>query len=370
MFSVSPASVLVEGSAGPGPRHNAALPSLLRCPDGSLLLAHRIGTHKNSADGTQWLWRSVDEGKSWARVPFSFAKRPLVEFRTAALSDIGGDQIAMLLTWLDHPDETAPLVNAKTEGLLPIHIGWTVSSNCGETWTSLREINVSPLVQPAGNGPMLRLPNGELLVAFETYKHYDDPSPWSAGAGIAISPDEGRTWLPKVIAADATHRLSYYDQHVRVLRDGTLLSLMWVDDRGRPGMSEIWAMRSTDTGLTWSAPAPTGIQGQYSTAIALNDGRWLMFYVLRHDDPSIRMAVGSPDGGSWETCDECKLYAQRTDDLTSSKGKGYAAYLQGMAKWTFGWPSAVRVPGGGVLASYYAGEGDHSSVFLAKVAAR
>src|SRR5437773_12295362 len=122
---IGKARILCEGSPTPGPAHNVAFPNVFRCGDGSLLLVHRVGAQKNSATGELWVWHSRDDGKSWIRVPFSSknpAEKP-ADFRPASLSDIGHGQIAMLLTWIDHPDDSPLLVNPKTEGLLPIHIG-------------------------------------------------------------------------------------------------------------------------------------------------------------------------------------------------------------------------------------------------------
>ena len=33
----------------------------------------------------------------------------------------------------------------------------------------------------------------------------------------------------------------------------------------------------------------------------------------------------------------------------------------------FGWPSALQLPSGEILASYYAGEGDRSSIYLRRL---
>lgn len=363
-----------EGTPSPSPRHNAGLPSLLLCPDGSLLLAHRIGTHKNSRDGTQFLWRSRDQGKTWSSVGFPFTTTPsgaAAELRTAALSNLGDGRIAMLLTWIIHPNDTAPLVNPDTQGLLPIHIGWTVSTDNGGAWSSLQEIDVEPFVQPCGNGPLLRLPNGRLLAAFESYKHYDDPAPWSSRSAVILSEDNGRTWAkPLVVACDPAHVLSFWDQNIQLLADGTLISLIWADDRNRPGASEIYCSRSHDFGETWTTPGPIGISGQHSKPLLLPDSRLLLFYVVRHGDSAIRIAVSSDQGGNWRTNDDWLLYSQRANDLAALEDRGhgeYAAYLQGMGQWSFGWPSAVVLEDGQILASYYAGHGDRSSVYVRRL---
>ena len=355
---------LFEGTPAPGPTHNAGLPSLLVCPDRTLLLAHRVGSHKNSGDGTQFLWRSRDGGKVWARIPFPFATTPSGasgEFRTAALSDIGRGRIAMLLTWIDHPNETAPLSNPKTEGLLPLHIGWTASSDNGLTWDSLREIPVAPFTQPCGNGPVLRLcPMGAC------WRHSNSTNPTTIPLrGRPVRPSHFRpttemSWAPpRIVAADPAHVRSYWDQHIQILADGTLLGLIWTDDRSQPGRSEITRVISRDGGASWSRPEATGLSGQYSVPLELPDSSLMLFYVVRHGDSAIRIAL-SPDGGeTWRRRDDWVLYSQANNDLARIEGGNFAAYLQSMGRgWSFGWPSRPSLRPGEVLAAYYSGEGD------------
>lgn len=365
--------LLFEGALAPGPAHNLAFPSLLICPDGSILLAHRVGRTKNSADGTQRLWRSGDAGVRWQPVRFPFLATPAGqpgEFRTLALSRIGPTRIAMLLTWIDHPvgKGDVPLSNAITGGLLPIHIGWSYSDDSGSTWSELGEIKPAPLVQPCGNGAMLRMSDGRLMVAFETYKEFDDPAPWSSRSVVMTSVDDGRTWQPpQIVAADPEQFVFYWDQHVHQLQDGTVIDMPWVDDRRKPSRSEIFLVRSVDGGRTWAKPEPTGISGQYSTVVELADGRLLLLYVQRTGEPSIRIRKSNDGGRSWDPTDSLVLHSQTADDLAAASKQSYEDYLRNMARWSFGWPTAVELPNGGLLVSYYVGEDDRSSVMLARV---
>ena len=67
----------------------------------------------------------------------------------------------------------------------------------------------------------------------------------------------------------------------------------------------------------------------------------------------------SPDGA---------LYAQAANDLARVKDGNFAAYLQTMGSWTFGWPAAIALGPHEVLAAYYAGEGNRSSIYLRRIA--
>jgi hypothetical protein len=361
-----------EGSAQPCRTSNAAFPSLVNCGNRTLLMAHRVGTEKNSADGTQYLWRSVDDGRTWSRIPFPLSPAEnglLREYRTAALSMIGEGRVGMLLTWLDHFDALSPLANPETGGLIPLHIGWTESIDSGMSWAPIREITVSPAVQPCGNGPMVRLPTGRLLAAFETYKHWDDPTPWSAQSLVVASDDNGETWkTPIVVAADPEMNRFYWDHHLLVLNDGTLLDVCFSDDARKPGVSDIYVTRSRDDGETWSTAAPTGIQGQFSEVHQMPDGRLAIFYVVRTGNPSIRVRIGGADGQSWQSDDALILHSQQHDDLENSRNGDFSEYLDTMASWTFGWPSAVRLTATEWLAAYYVGRGNQSSIRLSRLA--
>jgi len=146
-----------------------------------------------------------------------------------------------------------------------------------------------------------------------------------------------------------------------------VIDMPWVDDRRKPSRSEIFLVRSVDGGRTWAKPEPTGISGQYSTVVELADGRLLLLYVQRTGEPSIRIRKSNDGGRSWDPTDSLVLHSQTADDLAAASKQSYEDYLRNMARWSFGWPTAVELPNGGLLVSYYVGEDDRSSVMLARV---
>jgi sialidase-1 len=347
--------------------HNAAFPSLVRCPDGSILLAHRVGSKKNSADGTQSLWRF--DGRQWQRqdLELSCALPPLRELRTAALSNLGDDKLSMLLTWIDHPNVSSPISNPDTEGLLPIQIGFTVSNDSGVTWSQVSEIPVHPFEQPCGNGPVRRGRDGRWVAAFEIYKHYADPSPWSSRAATVCSLDHGRTWRrPRVLAEDPALQICYWDLHLVTLKDGRLLGLGWLDDRRQPGRSVTYWIESSD-GEAWSSPRSTGIEGQFIDLLEMADGRVVLCYVTRTGRPAIRIRVTNADPSAWTKAADHFVYEQDRDDLRDAASGGFGNYLQGMSRWSFGWPSIVPLDENRLLVAFYSGWEDFSGIQLAEI---
>jgi hypothetical protein len=363
--------LLVEGTHEPSPQANAALPSMLNCGDGVLLLVYRLVTQKNTADGTLRLLRSEDNGANWLPVPMNWPQpdqAELREYRTGALSHIGKNRIAMVVTWLDHVDQESPIANAETGGLVPVAIGWIESTDKGLTWSNIRPISTAPQVQACGNGAMIRLPDGQLAVAFETYKHWDDRTPWSARAFLVRSSDDGKTWnMPTVIAADDAHHRHYWDQTLHTTSDGALLSIGWMDDDRHIGQSQITAAHSHDNGTTWSNCVPIGVAGQFAELVELPAGNLLMVYVLRAGDPSIRMRSLNADGQTPVDSEEFILYSQLRDDSAAVDKEGFGQYMQSMSTWSFGWPTVTRLEDGSLLCAYYVGQGHQSSIWLARL---
>jgi sialidase-1 len=366
-LSVTHRATLFEDRNSDSRYHNAAFPSLVRCPDGSILLAHRVGSKKNSADGKQLLWRF--DGREWQRqsLQLSCALPPLRELRTAALSNLGDEKLSMLVTWIDHPDPSCPIANPETEGLLPVHIGFTVSADSGVTWSPVSEIPVHPLEQPCGNGPVRRGQDGRWVAAFEVYKHYADASPWSARAAAVCSLDNGCTWLsPQIIAQDPALQICYWDLHLVTLKEGRWLGLGWLDDRQHPGQSATYWVQSTD-GENWSPPRKTGIEGQFIDLLELPDGRLILCYVTRAEHPAIRIRVVDADPLSWPEAVDHFVYEQDRNDLADADRGSFGDYLRGMSQWSFGWPSLLLLDEDRLLVAFYSGGDDFSGIRLAEV---
>lgn len=76
-------------------------------------------------------------------------------------------------------------------------------------------------------------------------------------ANISHSTDGGRSWGPARLMVDAGERHIASGHRLTVLGDGTLLDVYsLVDFRTSPSTKTLRAVRSTDSGLSWTAPIP------------------------------------------------------------------------------------------------------------------
>ena len=146
------------------PRAFSTFPALTPLADGSLLATYRVGSSKDSADGTIELKRSDDGGQSWSapETPFATTLNGLNgSIRVGYVTDLGNGHLLLAAMWVDrqtYPGQ--PLFNEETEGCLPMEIVLADSHDLGRTWTDWRVVPVpSDVGPPSLTNPVLILPS-------------------------------------------------------------------------------------------------------------------------------------------------------------------------------------------------------------------
>jgi len=181
------------------PRAFSTFPALTPLADGSLLATYRVGSSKDSADGTIELKRSDDGGQSWSvlETPFATTLNGLNgSLRVGYVTDLGNGHLLLAAMWVDrqtYPEQ--PLFNEETEGCLPMEIVLADSHDLGRTWSDWRVVSVPPDVGPPSlTNPVLVLPSGRLALSIETNKTYLDRGQWLQRVVYLYSEDQGQTW--------------------------------------------------------------------------------------------------------------------------------------------------------------------------------
>jgi len=365
-------TVAYEDRNPESPRRYASHPSLTRLTDGRLLLVHRVGSTKSGPDGNLHFAESTDDGRTWTPLGLAFDSslngRPR-ELRSGMVCKIEPGRLLLVVGVVDRSDPEAPLINVQTEGALPMSLWLSESTNNGASWAPLRELDVSPMIQPFPESPPILLPDGRLAIIFETYKTYTDSGPWVHKQGMIFSSDGGRTWgKPNLIPIEIEGEPVHWDHRMVVLPDDTVLDLFWIDSRETRFDNWIYSLTSADFGHTWTKPTATGIRGQRAVPLVLADGRVLMIYVYRDTPPSIRGRLSEDGGKTWEAAEESVLYAHTVEDRQASESTtNFAEYLRSMKSWSFGCPSAVQLPGGDVVFVHYAGDKELSNIYCVRM---
>ena len=65
----------------------------------------------------------------------------------------------------------------------------------GSTWSKLRKVNLpNEIGPPSLTNPIMKLPNGKLIMSIENNKHYYNQSKWYQKNVFICSIDNGKTW--------------------------------------------------------------------------------------------------------------------------------------------------------------------------------
>ena len=97
--------------------------------------------------------------------------------------------------WVDRSDPALSFVNPRNQGILPMRIFHTTSTDGGRTWSPRRRMDVRPHrgASPATEA-VITLPNGVLAQPYETWKDYHDDGLPDQGAYLRLSHDGAKTW--------------------------------------------------------------------------------------------------------------------------------------------------------------------------------
>ena len=212
-------------------RATHTFPALLACRDGSLLMTCRRGSSKDCADEWVDVYRSADGGGRWERLtgdfPVARVGGKTSSLRVVYLTELGAGHLLAASMWIDRETHrNAPLFNPRTQGCLPMGIFLADSYDSGRTWSAWRAVELpADIGPPSLTNPLIKLPDGGLLLSVETNKPYADESQWFQRVVALRSYDGGLTWdAPSDAGFDPTGRIFHWDQRLGLSAGGQLVS--------------------------------------------------------------------------------------------------------------------------------------------------
>lgn len=338
------------------PKFYAAFPSVVRRPDGELLVAFRraparraLGEEREShVDPNSYLVmvRSNNGGASWTREPdliyahaFGGSQDPCL----LALRD--GTLLCASYGWAFlRPDAVARLQKPyfqNKDGVVFLGGYLVRSADGGNTWGGPiyppnvpAEINFDPYGKalPAYNrGALVEGRDGRI---FWVVAATDSATPKKTSNHLLISEDQGTTWRYSApVALDP--KVTFNEASIYETPRGDLVAFL----RTAGFNDHACIARSTDGGKTFQPWQDMGFQGHPLQALRLADNRVLLVYGYRHKPFGIRARILNPECTDFTTAAE---FVIRDDGGTTD----------------LGYPWSVQLDGNRVLVVYYFNQAD------------
>ncbi len=368
--------LVYDASNRPASERIASFDSLYRLQNGDWLCGYHVGKKKHDANSVIRWSRSKDGGKTWSQVSFC----PETTFggirgslAGTEFAEIAPGKLLLFTTWFDRTDPERPLFDPVTEGILHSKLLVAESNDHGETFGPWREIVTPGLTGTALSGPPVQWPDGSIGLAFESFKHYDDPKPAWHCAWLFTSRDGGQTFPElHIVGEDPKHEVFYWDERITPTKTpGEYIGLFWTHNKATGKDLNVQFLRaSTKEGdRAKSTPSDTGIPGQISAPLLLDDGRILGFVVDR-DRPGTLKLWQSKDGGkTWPAGESLTVHVHDEKSVVGNQKEGvdFAEYWDDMRKWSFGHPCSQLIDAKTALLTFYAGPPDALSVHWARV---
>lgn len=343
--------------------------------DGTLFAAFRLGSERESLDGREAVFASVDGGETWelrfdGRGRGSWGGVP-GEVKTLVLTELTPGTLTATGLWIDRSYPDLPWINPHTAGLLPMRIFHTTSTDGGYTWGPRREMETRPHVAASPSScAVFPLASGVLTQVYETWKAYSDHAPPAPGVYLRCSYDDGNTWPEYVtIAKHPENALFYWDMRfANHPTTGEFAAMFWTHDPHRGMDRDIHIAWGTPDGRSWTEPVPTGLAGQHCQPLSLGGEEIAAVYASRSDPAGIVVLRSSDFGRSWDRTDRLVLYRSGAgEEAGVDREREMEDLWDDMVAWRFGHPRAVLLPDGDLLVVFYAGDDQYKSAHWARV---
>lgn len=328
---------------------HSAFPSVVRRPDGTLLVAFRRAPNRavfgekstNHTDANSYLVsvRSEDNGETWSEDPELILAHPFGGSQDPCLIQLADDSILCAsYGWaLPRTDAWKSWGKVPSAGDFTFMGGYLVRSlDGGHTWSDIIEPPVLPgnEAKNAFNEPLTAYNRGSMYqgksgrIFWAVAQQIFDDGERRTDNHLLTSDDGGLTWDYRApIAQDP--EVVFNEASIYETPKGDLVTFI----RTAKFNDHTVVARSTDGGetFTWE---DAGFQGHPHFPLQLPDGRVLLVYGYRHKPMGIRARVLNP---------ECTDYKESKEIILREDGGGS----------DLGYPWATMMADGRVLVCYY-----------------
>jgi len=315
----------------------SAFPSVVRRPNGDLLLAFRRAPDRRllgekgvtHTDANSYLVsvRSKDDGKTWTKNPELISAHPFGGSQDPCMLQLRDGSILCTSYGWALIDQAETLKGVFRHGKFCFLGGYMVkSTDGGNSWKDpiipppcKDEVSLDPFGQPVpayNRGAMCEGKDGRL---FWVVASNGSLAPRRTATHLMISEDKGETWKYSCPVAQ-DEKVTFNETSILETPKGDLVAFMRTADFD----DHTTMARSTDGGKSFQPWEDTGFKGHPHYALRLPDKRVLLVYGYRHEPFGIRARVLNPECTDAKTAKEIVL---RDDGGNGDLGYPWATML-------------------------------------------
>ena len=252
-----------------------AFPSVTRLADGSLRVVYREGAnHYSRRDGFIRSTTSTDLGRTWSKPVTVIPTAPGIDYRDPSISTSrdGGTLYLTYFKGLSSLSAAGSFFRSSTDG--------------GATWSG--EVRIDPnLASSAITAPVVQLADGSLAAV-----HYSRAAGESRDSvWWSRSTDRGATWTTTRLINGQSAGRDYQEPYLVSQGANLFLTFRWGN------RDSIGSMTSSNSGYTWSTPAPDFPGTGRPSSVWLADGTLVVYVRDPAGDFDIR--VSADRGATW-----------------------------------------------------------------------
>lgn len=325
-------------------------PGIAQLPNGELIALFLFAEAFEAPNGTTYVTRSKDDGRTWTLQGPLYDKSVLGFESTDTMKPTvlrDGTIIATGYRFHRHDLEQAIAI-PETGGFQPGDNIVCFSRDGGHSWTAPKCIPRSRPELLENSGACIETSSGDLVATAGFYNLPDGSNPSGQFGAVLRSRDGGETWDDRTLFVKPSD-ITPWETRICEMQPGRLVAILWAYDSANQRHLSNRVVVSHDNGNTWSDMIDTGHMGQSSSVKYLGGEYLVSIHAHRGEDPGIYVRIVDFAGDRWKVVSESVIWGRGAGPQTRT-GQEMSSMFTSLR---FGQPSILRLQNGEFLASHW-----------------